>query len=311
MRNTHPPSGVATTSRARSSRIYDRRPWEDVSIPFGVCQVARGNDERPSNGKRPVSSANPSQALKAVLRSNFERVPSGLRKIRNGEFVIQDAANGRVIDLSQSWEGCFAPGQRVDMRMVFHRAARKRNTCPSCRRLCSAHQGHDSRCANCGLTFRRVVEVHEPPDTPSRNSTKPLVQQIALVTGGSTVVAAAAGPVVAKTAFDESEDVRFYRRVQVLERRKRKAWHRKAVALGSDPNEDGEKMDIDQEAVSETAQAEDTPHEEEVQDSVDLATFNQVLEMDEDDVERVFTRDLVCSYLASLRGFLEQMRQYL
>ena len=69
-------------------------------------------------------------------------------------------------------------------------------------------------------------------------------------------------------------------------------------------------MDIDQEAVSEAAQAEDTPHEE-VQASIDLATFNQVLEMDEDDVEREFSKEVICSYLASLRGHLEQMRQYL
>lgn len=155
-----------------------------------------------------------------------------------------------------------------------------------------------------------MEEVHEPSDTPSRTSTKPLVQQIALMTGESAMGATAAGPVVPKTAFDESEDVRFYRRVQVLERRKRKAWHRKTAALENDCKEDGEKMDIDQEAVSEAAQAEDTPHEE-VQASIDLATFNQVLEMDEDDVEREFSREVICSYLASLREHLEQMRQYL
>ena len=152
--------------------------------------------------------------------------------------------------------------------------------------------------------------MHEPSDTPSKSSTKPLVQQIALMTGHSTMVATAAGPVAPKTAFDESEDVRFYRRVQVLERRKRKAWHRKIAALGSDANEDGEKMDIDQEAVSQAAREEDILNGE-MQDSVDLATFNQVLEMDDDDVEREFSREVVCSYLAFLGGNLERMRQYL
>ncbi|KAH9904482.1 hypothetical protein F4778DRAFT_780457 [Xylariomycetidae sp. FL2044] len=39
------------------------------------------------------------EAFKAVMTANFRGIPSGLRKIENGEFLIQDAATKRVINL--------------------------------------------------------------------------------------------------------------------------------------------------------------------------------------------------------------------
>ena len=73
------------------------------------------------------------QALTSVLRSNFKNVGRGAKKIEKGEFVIQDAATNRDVDLASPWETCFTPGQHALMSMVFNSAKASNTCCPKCR----------------------------------------------------------------------------------------------------------------------------------------------------------------------------------
>lgn len=59
------------------------------------------------------------QALAGVLRANFLNFGQAALKIDRREFVIQDALTKRDINLDQSWNECFYPGQRVEMSMTF------------------------------------------------------------------------------------------------------------------------------------------------------------------------------------------------
>lgn len=72
------------------------------------------------------------EALTAVLKSNLKNIGSGPDKIERGEFVIQDSALKRDIDLSRPWDVCFHPGQRVDMSMVFASRRALIQACPAC-----------------------------------------------------------------------------------------------------------------------------------------------------------------------------------
>jgi hypothetical protein len=67
----------------------------------------------------PAQPAHNLQALTSVLQANFKNVGSGAKKVRKGEFAIQDAATKMDIDLNSPWETCFTPGQHTEMSMVF------------------------------------------------------------------------------------------------------------------------------------------------------------------------------------------------
>ena len=263
-----------------------------------------------------------------MLQANFENVPSGLRKIRNGEFVIQDAASGRTIDLSKAWETCFAPGQRVDMRMIFQRTTRQRNACPSCRTWHRIQRGADVQCLRCGLTFRRVVQIHDAPDAPSNESTKVVVRHLALVTSGTSTATSStssSGPLPPETAFDESEDVSFYRRIQVAERRRRTAWRDQGDAA---PRPPAETRDLNTHDADRAKQLNEVAYQgEEVASTtnnadiheilhgvINLDCFNQILEMDDDDDDdddREFSRTLTFSNLASINQGFERIKSAL
>jgi hypothetical protein len=81
----------------------------------------------------PSSAYSYLQALTAVLRSNFKNVGRAAMKIEKGEFVIQDAATKRDIDLTLPWEVCFNPGQHTLMSMVFTSTKNSIMSCPKCR----------------------------------------------------------------------------------------------------------------------------------------------------------------------------------
>ena len=100
-------------------------------------------------------------AFRAVLKSNFEKVPSSLRKIESGGFRLYDQSTDRL---------CFLPGQRVEMRMVFDWTTRKRGFCPACGRRCPKIKGHrDTECNFCGLTFSRALKLEEAPISTKHN----------------------------------------------------------------------------------------------------------------------------------------------
>jgi hypothetical protein len=80
------------------------------------------------------------KALVSVLRINFREYGDSAEKIDKGEFVIQDLATKRDIDLEGDWEVCFWPGQKAEMSMVFNRYGPF--FCPKCRRYCEDPVGN-------------------------------------------------------------------------------------------------------------------------------------------------------------------------
>ena len=70
------------------------------------------------------------QAFVAVLKVRFKDV--GLRKIENGQFVLEDTRRKSVISLKSSWITVVRPGQHISMSMIFRRQQTARGSCPSC-----------------------------------------------------------------------------------------------------------------------------------------------------------------------------------
>lgn len=101
------------------------------------------------------------QAFKSVLKFNFSKIKNGPKKIDNGEFVIEEAGTGRLVDLTQDWDSCFLPGQTALMSMVFHQRKGPGSTCPSCKAACDGPQDKELLCPVCRFAFRRIEEVEE------------------------------------------------------------------------------------------------------------------------------------------------------
>jgi hypothetical protein len=74
-----------------------------------------------------------------VIKLNFRELgEEAVRKIDNGDFVIQDSASKRDIDLRGSWDTCFLPGQRVEMSIIFTECgSHPHSMCPKCEKKCT------------------------------------------------------------------------------------------------------------------------------------------------------------------------------
>ena len=75
------------------------------------------------------------ESFMAVMKVRFKQAgvkPSGVAKLENHEFSIQDTRRKKFVDVTRPWPTVFQPGQKVDMSMVFHRFACPPSTCPSC-----------------------------------------------------------------------------------------------------------------------------------------------------------------------------------
>ena len=66
-----------------------------------------------------------------MIRDNFKKAGVGVGKIDRGEFVLHDRFRAVDIDLSQSWECSFRPGQTVEMSMLFA-SSEQGSSCPTC-----------------------------------------------------------------------------------------------------------------------------------------------------------------------------------
>ncbi|OBT63429.1 hypothetical protein VE03_07157 [Pseudogymnoascus sp. 23342-1-I1] len=83
------------------------------------------------------------KALVSVLKVNFTKVGHASEVIEKGDFVIQDSATKRDVNLGMEWDRCFSPGQRVEMSMVFKRPIRPTNNCPTCKADCGKPTAED------------------------------------------------------------------------------------------------------------------------------------------------------------------------
>jgi hypothetical protein len=84
------------------------------------------------------------EALLAVLKVNFEQAGCDSDMIDKREFVIEESGTHNVVDITQNWDTCFYPGQRVAMSMVFRGMSDKSWTLgskPSCPRCGSSSNG--------------------------------------------------------------------------------------------------------------------------------------------------------------------------
>lgn len=69
--------------------------------------------------------------FQAVLEARFHDVP-GFKKVRNGEYMMQDVASKKTLDFTQPWESVFRPGRRANMSMVFEEDEAVSSVCPGC-----------------------------------------------------------------------------------------------------------------------------------------------------------------------------------
>ncbi|KAF2109168.1 hypothetical protein BDV96DRAFT_652027 [Lophiotrema nucula] len=113
------------------------------------------------------------------------------------------------------------------------------------------------------------------------------------------------GPLIPRAAFDESEHIRYYRRLLVLQRLRKRSWHnaisQRDPILEHEPYEGPKRR-------SEEQPQETSYHNMETLESLyghkgvthlDLCSFDQLREMDEDDdIELEFSRSL---YLDSIK----------
>jgi hypothetical protein len=72
------------------------------------------------------------EALIAVLKLNLKESGCGPAMIDRGEFVIEEMGTQNKIDIQQSWNSCFYPGQKVAMSMIFKLKQDIGSSCPRC-----------------------------------------------------------------------------------------------------------------------------------------------------------------------------------
>lgn len=248
-----------------------------------------------------------------MLKLNFEKIPSGARKIDNNDFLIQDVATKRPIDLSRDWDSCFLPGQRVEMSMIFQWRSRDIHSCPNCKCSCQTLMDKETECPQCGMMFRRIVTIEDPPTTSAMAPRKTIVK-------GHTVAmqytSEAPGPTTAPrpivTAYDEADDMRYYRRIKLLHRQRRPAWVQPYTSQPSDiPDVHIQPSPVHEQTKSLPSSSyydidsdEDTAFD--YGDAVDPETFEQILEMDEDD-ERDFSRCIILDFFESVETSMVEL----
>jgi hypothetical protein len=72
------------------------------------------------------------EALSAVLRVNIKNAGGDPDIIDRGEFVVEESGTQIPIDLTQPWDSCFYPGQRVAMSVIFKQRTTTKTSCPRC-----------------------------------------------------------------------------------------------------------------------------------------------------------------------------------
>lgn len=75
-------------------------------------------------------------AFHAVMEIRFQG-KQGFKKICRKEYVLQESAMGREVDMSLDFDDAFLPGQKINMSLVFKRDSTEQSTqatghCPRC-----------------------------------------------------------------------------------------------------------------------------------------------------------------------------------
>lgn len=154
----------------------------------------------------------------AVLKARFVQAgakKSGVAKLENHEFSIQDTQRKRFVDLTLPWETVFRPGQQVDMSMVFHRFVCPPSTCPACLEANTGGSEH-VECHRCGLSYQSFqarkceCEACERQLPNASETVFPYTLHEPHMTGDKKIFPAV------QLARREDEIFREYRRVQII-----------------------------------------------------------------------------------------------
>lgn len=71
--------------------------------------------------------------LDMFITNHFETHP-GSKKIKRGEYALEDSITGKELSRSCDWTHCFRPGLKVDMSVIFKEEFAG-NNCPRCHTL--------------------------------------------------------------------------------------------------------------------------------------------------------------------------------
>ncbi|KAI0154205.1 hypothetical protein GGR57DRAFT_467543 [Xylariaceae sp. FL1272] len=253
-------------------------------------------------------------AFKAVLIANFRDVPSGIRKIKNEEFIIQDAATKRAISLRSSWDRCLSPGQRVEMSIVFRWKSRRAFQCPNCSAPANATYNQDVECASCGVIFGSFIEVGESRQKASVDQHVAFTDALSSIANGNEAKSDTQKRqkrILPKSAYDETEDYIHYRRVKMIRRISKKTWN--SLLQGSQQQRHHEIPIIRPPSPPQSQMNDRTNEPEGLEegeiidaDLADPATFSQILEMDEDDdIGREFSKSIVAGLFTQGKDYIE------
>ena len=155
---------------------------------------------------------------------------SGAEKIERGEFVIQETHTKRQIDLTQDWELCFLPGQRVDMSMVFRIAVIGRKACPNCGILSPNDNIKEIECSKCGITFGSIsARDWQAPSVLKPSSGKSIIRDNDLY--HPPLPPSALNSRKRKDVMEDEDEMRRFRRVRIIDTARQSPWRLKVYEL--------------------------------------------------------------------------------
>ena len=238
---------------------------------------------------------------------------------------------------------CFLPGQKVHMSMIFRWQKRRTDVCPICKAGTEKKRGIDLVCSACGVFFERVLEVENSPNETTMNPNKTLGKHYSLAVQqlksskdlqDSHIPLVAPPPV---SAYDEKEDSQYYRRIKVVQRRRKKFWESRPVksevpssqftavknnntvrGTGSPENETSIHVQASVASIQGLSRGENDnaiSRQDYMNNidgidptAIDTNIFDQILEMDDDD-EREFSRCMLMNALESNRRIVLDLEE--
>ncbi|KAH6845904.1 hypothetical protein BKA58DRAFT_137473 [Alternaria rosae] len=157
-------------------------------------------------------------AFHSVLELRFQDMP-GQIKIGQRQYALQASGTGREIELSRPWHAAFIPGQRIDMSIIFSQddaSEISSTTCPGCLTQSKNSSDAEIECTNCQIRFRRitVIQDDESPLQEDQHTREPILRSEATDVGSQERT-------FYELAEREEEDVRSFKRVRLISKRKR------------------------------------------------------------------------------------------
>ncbi|KAI4694503.1 hypothetical protein J4E81_006722 [Alternaria sp. BMP 2799] len=157
-------------------------------------------------------------AFHSVLELRFQDMP-GQIKIGRRQYALQASGTGREIELSRPWHAAFIPGQRIDMSFIFSQddaSESNSTTCPGCLTKSTHSSDAETECTNCQIRFRRitVIQDDESPLQDDQDTREPDLRPGTTATGSRKRD-------IYELNEREEEDVRCFKRVRLISKRKR------------------------------------------------------------------------------------------